>query len=76
MMDHIAARGGGLHHIGLDVEHIDARLAQARRPGIGTMQGQRCAKAHSAYLDTIGQGGMIVELIQREERRHTSGKEG
>jgi hypothetical protein len=32
------------------------------------MRNQRCANAHSASLDTIGQGGMIVKIIQREER--------
>jgi hypothetical protein len=61
--------GEGLHHIGFDVPDLDARLELCDRLGIRILQMGRTPVGGFAYLDTVGRGGLMVELIQRKARR-------
>lgn len=67
--DFLLEHGGGLHHIGFDIDNIKQRLEAYKESGISVIQSQKCENAHSVYLDTAKDGGMIIELVQREGRR-------
>ena len=67
--DFLIKKGEGIHHIGFDIDNIDEKIENLRRKGISVLQSQKCKGAHSAYLDTEKDCGMMIELIQRKERR-------
>jgi catechol 2,3-dioxygenase-like lactoylglutathione lyase family enzyme len=67
--DFIEKRGEGLHHLGFDVQDMEARLNRYREMGIRVMQMGRTEAGGFAYLDTETIGGVIIELIQRKSRR-------
>jgi len=67
--DFLKKKGEGLHHIGFDVKEIEEKLYISEKMGIKILQSQKCKEAYSAYLDTEKEGGLIIELIQRERRR-------
>jgi catechol 2,3-dioxygenase-like lactoylglutathione lyase family enzyme len=67
--DFLIEKGEGLHHIGFDVKNIEEKLYICKDIGISVLQSQKCKNAHSAYLDTEKEGGVIIELIQREGKR-------
>jgi catechol 2,3-dioxygenase-like lactoylglutathione lyase family enzyme len=67
--DFLDTVGEGLHHIGFDLPDLDARLELCDRLGIRILQMGRTPAGGFAYLDTVGSGGLMVELIQRKARR-------
>lgn len=72
--EHLERKGEGLHHVGVNVTSLDKAVAEAASRGFSVIQsghgfGQRGDGGY-AYLDTDGQLGMIIELIERPlERR-------
>ena len=67
--DFLVKKGEGLHHIGFDVKDIDDKLALCKSIGIELIQGGQGATSHFEYLDTTVTGGIVFELIQRDNRR-------
>lgn len=71
--DFIIKHGYGLHHVGLVVEDIDEALEIANNNGLNViMDGSGFGldgDGHYAYLDTEGELGFILELIQRPKKR-------
>lgn len=57
--------GEGLHHLGFDVENLEAELARFKEKGIAVLQSGRTDGVSFAYLDSTQHGGTILELIQR-----------
>jgi hypothetical protein len=58
-----------LHHVEFDIDNIEKKIEIFKKRGISILQSQKYAEAHSAYLKTEKEGGMIIELIQRKARR-------
>lgn len=67
--DFLEMKGEGIHHLGFDVQDMDARLAKYQKMGIRVLQSGRTPVGGFAYLDTLATGGVIFELIQRKSRR-------
>jgi len=63
------AKGEGLHHLGIHVADMEPHLAEMRSKGIGILQEGKIEDTSFAYLDTEEVGGVILEFIQRPERR-------
>ncbi len=67
--DFLKEKGEGLHHLGFDVDDIKEKIALCKKLGIEIIQGGKGATSQFEYLDTEKTGGVIFELIQREETR-------
>ena len=67
--DLLRKSGGGIHHLGFIVSGYDAKLAKMKEAGISVLQSgvimtKGAAATRYAYLDTIGECGIISELIE------------
>jgi methylmalonyl-CoA epimerase len=62
-------RGEGLHHICLEVEDIDAALAdmQAKGAAILDQQPRIAAEGRAIFLHPKGTNGVLLELVERDE---------
>jgi catechol 2,3-dioxygenase-like lactoylglutathione lyase family enzyme len=71
--DFIKEHGYGIHHFGLLVEDMQTAIAQVEAAGFKViMDGSGFGPdgdGHYAYLDTEGQLGITLELIERPKRR-------
>lgn len=60
-------RGGGLHHVSLEVNDLEAALARCRDAGVQLIDQAPRAGAHGqriAFLHPRGLGGVLIELCQ------------
>jgi len=66
--------GGGLHHLCLEVEDIDAALAELMAAGAAVLDTtpRPTAEGRGIFLHPKGTGGVLLELVQRMESE-TSG---
>jgi methylmalonyl-CoA/ethylmalonyl-CoA epimerase len=67
--DFLETSGEGLHHVGFDLADLDGHLERCAQLGIAVLQSGRTPAGGWAYLDTVGLGGLMIELIQRKSRR-------
>jgi methylmalonyl-CoA/ethylmalonyl-CoA epimerase len=61
-------RGPGLHHMALEVDVIDAALADLREQGVPLIDGEARAGGMGtriAFLHPSAFGGVLVELVER-----------
>jgi methylmalonyl-CoA epimerase len=67
-------RGEGLHHLCLEVEDIDAALAELMAAGAAVLDTspRPTAEGRGVFLHPKGAGGVLLELVQRMESE-TSG---
>ena len=65
-------RGEGLHHICLEVEDIDAALAEMQEKGIPVLDKQPriAAEGRAIFIHPRAANGVLVELVEREEGSH------
>ena len=66
----LAKRGPGLHHIAYRTEDIEAELERARTRGLRLVDEKPRAGAHGlvAFLHPSNTGGVLIELVQRENQ--------
>jgi len=67
--DFLNEQGEGLHHLGFDIEDLDATIARAESLGIRVLMSGRTDQGGFAHLDTRKVGGTIFEAIQRPAPR-------
>ena len=67
--DFLNEQGEGLHHLGFDIEDLDATIARAESLGIDVLMSGRTDQGGFDHLDTTKTGGTILELIQRPAPR-------
>lgn len=68
--DFLQRKGGGLHHIGVYIDDMDAELAKAKALGIETLQtGTAVGAIRWVYLDTEAKYGIVIELIQLGKKK-------
>jgi len=67
--DFLIEHGEGLHHLGFDIDDLDATIAQAESLGIRVLMSGRTDQGGFAHLDTRKVGGTIFEAIQRPAPR-------
>jgi methylmalonyl-CoA epimerase len=62
-------RGEGLHHVCLEVEDIDEVLAELTAAGASVLDAapRPTAEGRGIFLHPKGTGGVLLELVQREE---------
>jgi methylmalonyl-CoA epimerase len=62
-------RGEGLHHLCLEVEDIDAALAELTAAGAAVLDTtpRPTAEGRGIFLHPKGTGGVLLELVQRED---------
>ena len=62
-------RGEGLHHICLEVDDIDAALAEMREQGAPVLDAQPriAAQGRAIFLHPKGTNGVLLELLQKPE---------
>ncbi len=62
-------RGGGLHHICLEVPDIDRALEELRAAGAQVLDEtpRRTAEGRGIFLHPKGTGGVLLEFVQRAE---------
>ena len=62
-------RGEGLHHIGLLVDDLEAELDRLASEGVELIDRRPRRGAHGriAFIHPRGTGGVLVELVQRDE---------
>ena len=62
-------RGGGLHHICLEVPDIDRTLGELRAAGAQVLDEtpRSTAEGRGIFLHPKGTGGVLLELVQRTE---------
>jgi methylmalonyl-CoA epimerase len=60
-------RGEGLHHICLEVDDIDAALAEMREQGAPVLDAQPriAAEGRAIFLHPKGTNGVLLELLQK-----------
>ncbi len=60
-------RGEGLHHICLEVDDIDAALAEMREQGAPVLDAQprNAAEGRAIFLHPKGTNGVLLELLQK-----------
>lgn len=65
---YLAKRGEGLHHICLEVDDIDATLAELKAKGAQLIDNtpKRGAYGRIAFIHPRGAHGVLVELVQRD----------
>jgi len=63
-------RGEGLHHICLEVEDIDASLAEMQEKGASVLDSQPriAAEGRAIFLHPKGTNGVLLELLERTHR--------
>ncbi len=61
-------RGEGLHHICLEVDDIDAALADMQAKGAPVLdkQPRRAAEGRAIFLHPKGTHGVLLELVERD----------
>jgi methylmalonyl-CoA epimerase len=61
-------RGEGLHHICLEVDDIDAALAEMREKGAPVLDQQPriAAEGRAIFLHPKGTSGVLLELLQKQ----------
>jgi methylmalonyl-CoA epimerase len=61
-------RGEGLHHICLEVDDIDAALAEMREKGVPMLDQQPriAAEGRAIFLHPKGTSGVLLELLQKQ----------
>jgi len=61
-------RGEGLHHICLEVDSIDAALADMQAKGAPVLdkQPRRAAEGRAIFLHPKGTHGVLLELVERD----------
>jgi methylmalonyl-CoA/ethylmalonyl-CoA epimerase len=66
----LAKRGEGLHHIGLSVDNLEDELDRLARDGVELIDREPRAGVHGriAFCHPRGTGGVLVELVQNDER--------
>ena len=64
---YLAKRGEGLHHICLEVDDIDAALAELKDRGVALIDETPKQGAHGriAFIHPKGAHGVLIELIER-----------
>ena len=70
MAKHIAKRGEGIHHIALEVEDIDAAVAELTAKGMAMIDKEPRQGAHGAriaFLHPKATHGVMIELVQPGE---------
>jgi hypothetical protein len=68
-VEHLQAKGEGLHHIQSRIEHdIQDVLAAFARLGIGVLMSGKFGEGEFYYLDTEPTLGVIYEIFQRQSR--------
>lgn len=62
-------RGGGLHHVCLEVPDIDRALADLRAAGAQLLDEtpRQTAEGRGIFLHPKGTGGVLLELVQRAD---------
>jgi methylmalonyl-CoA epimerase len=67
---YLAKRGEGLHHVCLEVDDIDATLADLKAKGAQLIdeKPRRGAFGRIAFIHPKGAHGVLVELVQRDEK--------
>lgn len=66
--DFLKDKGEGIHHIGFEVDDLEKSKKNAEEAGLNVTQSfTRSDGSGFAYLDTDRTGGMIFELIQRQD---------
>ncbi len=65
-------RGEGLHHICLEVEDIDAALAEMQEKGIPVLDKQPriAAEGRAIFIHPRAANGVLVELVEKEGSSH------
>lgn len=65
----LGQRGGGLHHICLEVPDIDRALEELRTAGAQVLDEtpRPTAEGRGIFLHPKGTGGVLLELVQRTE---------
>ena len=60
-------RGEGLHHVCLEVENIDAALAEMQEKGAPVLdkQPRNAAEGRAIFLHPRGTNGVLLELLER-----------
>jgi methylmalonyl-CoA epimerase len=66
-------RGEGLHHLCLEVEDIEAALAELTAAGAAVLDAspRPTAEGRGVFLHPKGTGGVLLELVQRAEAEDT-----
>ena len=67
-LEFLREHGEGIHHLGFRIEDFEAKLQQAKAMGFEVLQTGPFGRFY-AYLDTRRQGGLIFELIERDDTR-------
>jgi methylmalonyl-CoA epimerase len=67
---YLEKRGEGLHHLCLEVEDIDAALAELTAAGATVLDAapRPTAEGRGVFLHPKGTGGVLLDLVEREER--------
>lgn len=63
-------RGGGIHHIAVEVEDIEAALAKLKAEGMRLIDEQPRIGAENclvAFVHPAAAGGVLLELVQKNE---------
>jgi methylmalonyl-CoA epimerase len=68
-------RGEGLHHLCLEVEDIDAALAELTAAGAAVLDStpRPTAEGRGVFLHPKGTGGVLLELVQRAKDEPDAG---
>src|SRR4029453_9951423 len=59
----LAEKGGGLHHVGVSVPDFDETVAAQAARGNGVLLGGEYKGIRFAYLDTVGDLGLVTEIF-------------
>jgi methylmalonyl-CoA/ethylmalonyl-CoA epimerase len=65
--DFLAKKGGGIHHLALTVDNIDAALAYLKNLGVQLVDETPRSGAHNtriAFIHPRATGGLLLELVQ------------
>ncbi|WP_103380354.1 VOC family protein [Pseudonocardia dioxanivorans] len=64
----VARTGGGLHHVAVRVDDIEAGLDGLRKVGVGLLDDHRrpgSRRSRIAFADRRTTGGLVLHLVQR-----------
>lgn len=67
--DCLDENGEGFHHFGFGIKGLDNYLEFAAKLGIEPLMSGRTSMGGFAHLDTLRYHGVLIELIERTERR-------
>ncbi len=59
----LAETGGGLHHVGVAVPDFDEAVVEQAARGYGVLLGGEYKGIRFAYLDTVGDLGLVTEIF-------------